>query len=85
MELRERIEQLFDNSPEEFTGEHYELFEEFKQQLNTGRARAAEKIDGQWRITSSKLTRLRTDIFNPLFSVRISDRLGRAAGRLAKR
>ena len=27
-----------------------------------------EKIDGQWRITSSTLTRLRTDIFNPLFS-----------------
>ena len=50
MELRERIEQLFDNSPEEFTGEHYELFEEFKQQLNTGRARAAEKIDGQWKV-----------------------------------
>ncbi|HEX5732602.1 MAG TPA: 2,3,4,5-tetrahydropyridine-2,6-dicarboxylate N-succinyltransferase [Blastocatellia bacterium] len=50
MELRERIEQLFDNSPEEFTSEHYELFEEFKQQLNTGRARAAEKIDGQWKV-----------------------------------
>ena len=41
-----------------------------------------EKIDGQWRITSSTLTRLRTDFFNPLFSVRISDRLTRAAAKL---
>ena len=44
-----------------------------------------EKTDGHWRITSSKLTRLRTDFFNPLFSVRISDRLSRAAARLARR
>ena len=44
-----------------------------------------EKIDGQWRITSSTLTRLRTDFFNPLFSVRISDRLTRAAAKLARR
>ncbi|HTI74039.1 MAG TPA: nuclear transport factor 2 family protein [Mycobacterium sp.] len=44
-----------------------------------------EKADGQWRITSSKLTRLRTDFFNPLFSVRISDRLSRAAAKLARR
>jgi len=44
-----------------------------------------EKIDGQWRITSSTLTRLRTDLFNPLFSVRISDRLTRAAAKLARR
>ncbi|HEX9835058.1 MAG TPA: hypothetical protein VGA66_18590 [Mycobacterium sp.] len=28
---------------------------------------------------------LRTDIFNPLFSVRISDRLSRAAAKLARR
>jgi hypothetical protein len=44
-----------------------------------------EKTDSQWRITSSKLTRLRTDFFNPLFSVRISDRLSRAAAKLARR
>ena len=50
MELAERIQQLFDDPPGEFTGEHYELFEEFKQQLNTGKARAAEKIDGQWKV-----------------------------------
>lgn len=46
---------------------------------------AYEKIDGQWHIKSSKLTRLRTDIFNPFFSVRISDRLSRAGARLARR
>jgi hypothetical protein len=44
-----------------------------------------EKAGGQWRIKSSKLTRLRTDIFNPLFSVRISDRLSRVGARLARR
>lgn len=44
-----------------------------------------EKTDGQWQITSSTLTRLRTDIFNALFTVRLSDRLSRAAGKLARR
>ncbi len=48
-----------------------------------------EKIDGQWRITSSTLTRLREDIFNTFVCVYISDRLkkaiGRAAGRLVTR
>jgi hypothetical protein len=44
-----------------------------------------EKSDGRWRIKSSKLTRLRTDIFNPFFSVRISDRLNRLGARLAQR
>ncbi|HZU48747.1 MAG TPA: nuclear transport factor 2 family protein [Mycobacterium sp.] len=43
------------------------------------------KIDGQWRIKTSKLTRLRTDIFNPIFSLRISDRLQTAGARLARR
>ncbi|MGV0791879.1 nuclear transport factor 2 family protein [Mycolicibacterium sp. XJ1819] len=43
-----------------------------------------QKTDGQWRLTSSTLTRLRTDIFNPLFSVRVSDRLSRAAGKLTR-
>lgn len=42
------------------------------------------KIDGQWRITSSTLTRLRTDFFNALFSVRVSDRLTRAAAKLGR-
>ncbi len=44
-----------------------------------------EKLDGQWRIKSSKLTRLREDIFNVLFSVRISDRLRDAGAKLARR
>jgi SnoaL-like domain len=44
-----------------------------------------EKIAGQWRIKTSKLTRLREDIFNPVFSVRISDRMRAAAGRVARR
>jgi uncharacterized protein (TIGR02246 family) len=43
------------------------------------------KIDGRWRIKTSKLTRLREDIFNPLLSVRISPRLRRAGARLARR
>jgi hypothetical protein len=34
-----------------------------------------EKVDGRWRIKSSKLTRLREDIVTPLFSVHVSDRL----------
>jgi hypothetical protein len=44
-----------------------------------------EKADGQWRIKTSRLTRLREDIFNPLFSLRISDRMRNAAARLARR
>jgi hypothetical protein len=44
-----------------------------------------EKVDGQWRIKTSKLTRLREDIFNPLFSVRISERLRNAAAKVARR
>jgi hypothetical protein len=43
-----------------------------------------EKIDGQWRITSSKLTRLREDIFNVFVSVYISDRIKKAVGRAAR-
>jgi SnoaL-like domain len=44
-----------------------------------------EKVDGQWRIKTSKLTRLRVDIFNPIFSVRISDRLSNAGAKVARR
>lgn len=40
-----------------------------------------EKADGQWRIKTSTLTRLREDVFNPVFSVRISACLRDAAGR----
>lgn len=44
-----------------------------------------EKIDGQWRISSSKLTRLREDIFNVFISVYLSDRIKKAVGRAARR
>lgn len=40
-----------------------------------------EKTDGQWRIKTSTLTRLREDVFNGVFSVRISPRIRDAAGR----
>jgi 2,3,4,5-tetrahydropyridine-2-carboxylate N-succinyltransferase len=52
MELADRIQQLFDEQPGEFTGEHYELFEDFKRRLNTGEARAAEKVDGHWKVNT---------------------------------
>lgn len=44
-----------------------------------------EKLDGSWLIKSSTLTRLREDIFNPIFSVRISPRLRDTAALLARR
>src|ERR1044072_3208833 len=50
MKLAERIQQLFDNPPAEPGDEHFALFDEFKQQLNAGTARAAEKRDNQWRV-----------------------------------
>jgi hypothetical protein len=44
-----------------------------------------EKVDGKWYIKTSKLTRLREDIFNPLFTLRVSERLRDAGARLAQR
>jgi hypothetical protein len=44
-----------------------------------------EKIDGQWRIKSSKLTRLHEHIATPIFTLYISDRVRRALQRAAKR
>jgi SnoaL-like domain len=44
-----------------------------------------EKSDGQWRIKTSKLTRLREDVFNPVLSVRISARMRGLGARLARR
>jgi len=44
-----------------------------------------EKTDGQWRITSSKLTRLREDIFNMFVSVYVSPRLRDLIGKAARR
>jgi hypothetical protein len=44
-----------------------------------------EKTDGEWRIKTSTLTRLREDVFNPFFSLRISPRLRDSAARLARK
>ena len=44
-----------------------------------------ENVAGQWLIKSSKLTRLREDIVTPVFSLYISDRIRRAAAKLASR
>ena len=44
-----------------------------------------EKIDGQWLITSSTLTRLREDIFNMFISVYVSPRLRDAIGKVARK
>ena len=44
-----------------------------------------EKAAGQWRIKTSKLTRLREDLFNPVFSVRVSPRARAAAARMGRR
>lgn len=44
-----------------------------------------EKAGGQWRIKTSTLTRLREDVFNPLFSIRISPRVRDSAARLARK
>jgi len=42
-----------------------------------------EKLDGQWRIQSSKLTRLREDIVTPIFSVTIPDWLRKKISKAA--
>ncbi|MET7772224.1 nuclear transport factor 2 family protein [Nocardia sp. NPDC005366] len=44
-----------------------------------------EKSDGHWRIKTSKLTRLREDIVNPVFSLRVSERMRNAGARLVRR
>ncbi|MCV7197820.1 nuclear transport factor 2 family protein [Mycobacterium angelicum] len=44
-----------------------------------------QKVGGRWLITTSTLTRLREDIFNPLLSVRISPRLRVVGAAVARR
>ncbi|WP_370330265.1 nuclear transport factor 2 family protein [Mycolicibacterium hippocampi] len=44
-----------------------------------------QKVDGQWLITGSTLTRLREDVFNIVFSLYISHRIKAVAGRVARR
>ncbi len=43
------------------------------------------KVAGRWYLGRSKLTRLREDIFNPFFSLRISPSLRDAGSALARR
>jgi 2,3,4,5-tetrahydropyridine-2,6-dicarboxylate N-succinyltransferase len=50
MALQDQIQEVFTNPPAEFTDEHHALFNEFKQKLNAGEVRAAEKVDGRWRV-----------------------------------
>src|SRR5215468_3739989 len=50
MELAEKIKQLFEAPHAEFSEEHFALFDEFKAKLNSGEARAAEQVDGNWRV-----------------------------------
>jgi hypothetical protein len=44
-----------------------------------------EKLDGQWRIKKSKLTRLREEIRTPIFTLFVSERLRRSMHRAAAR
>ena len=44
-----------------------------------------EKIDGRWRIKTSKLTRLREDVTMPVFAPRVAARLRAAAAKIARR
>jgi 2,3,4,5-tetrahydropyridine-2-carboxylate N-succinyltransferase len=50
MSLGARINDLFENPPDTLGDEHLGLFDEFKDGLNAGEIRAAEKIEGQWRV-----------------------------------
>ena len=50
MEMAERIQRLFIDPPRQFDEEHYSLFDAFKEKLNSGEVRAAERVEGQWRV-----------------------------------
>jgi 2,3,4,5-tetrahydropyridine-2-carboxylate N-succinyltransferase len=50
MALAARIQQVFESPPAQFSDEHFALFDEFKQLLNTGEVRAAEKRDKEWHV-----------------------------------
>jgi len=52
-ELQQRIEELFDHPPEQYTEEHFRLFQQFKEALNRGQVRAAEPDPSSptgWRV-----------------------------------
>ena len=51
--LQAEIERLFDQKPETYTEDHFRLFQEFKDALNSGRIRAAEpdpSAKSGWRV-----------------------------------
>src|SRR5215213_2286312 len=50
MDLAEKIQRLYGHPPEEFAPEHYALFDAFKEKLNSGEVRAAERVEGEWRV-----------------------------------
>ena len=53
MQLREQIESITGRATKEFTPADHEIFAEFKQALNRGEVRAAERTSsGEWRVNS---------------------------------
>jgi 2,3,4,5-tetrahydropyridine-2-carboxylate N-succinyltransferase len=53
--LQAEIERLFEEKPEQYTEDHFRLFESFKEALNRGEARAAEPDAGArigWRVNA---------------------------------
>jgi 2,3,4,5-tetrahydropyridine-2,6-dicarboxylate N-succinyltransferase len=51
--LPQQIEQLFDQPPEKYFAEHFALFQDFKDELNAGRVRAAEpdrSVPSGWQV-----------------------------------
>src|SRR5882757_210442 len=52
MSLQEQIESLFEMPASDLGDDAKAAFAEFKNKLNAGRVRAAEKIDGDWRVNT---------------------------------
>src|SRR5581483_3306519 len=52
MSLKEQIESLFDLPAGELNDDARSVFAQFKQELNAGRVRAAEKQDDQWNVNT---------------------------------
>src|SRR3954449_1013829 len=52
MSLQEQIESLFEMPASDLGDDAKAAFAEFKTELNSGRVRAAEKIDGDWRVNT---------------------------------
>ena len=50
MILKEKIESLFDENKTNYSKEDLSIFYEFKENLNAGNIRAAEKVDGIWKV-----------------------------------